>query len=94
MKDMQTYKITDQNILEKLRHAYYQFRAIEDLYLSAKNDINPITPKWEAYMLSTKDEFQRRYDAILNKIVHEHAPYDSYTYCVNLYDEVINYCES
>ena len=91
---MQTYKITDQKVLEKLRVAFYQFKAIEDLYHSAKNDINPITPKWEEYMLATLKDFQQQYDAIINKIAYENAPFENFTYCVNLKDEVINYCES
>ena len=94
MKDMQTFKITDQKILEKLRCAWYQFKAIEELELASKNDKNPITPKWEKYMLNTKNNFQKQYDVIITKIAHENAPYENYSYCVNLNEGVINYCES
>ena len=91
---MQTFKITDQIVLEKLRCSWYQFKAVEELYLAAKNDIHPITPKWEEYMLNTKATFQKQYDIIINKLAHENAPYENYSYCVNLNEGVINYCES
>ena len=91
---MQTFKITNPILLEKLRSAYYQFKAVEELYFAAKNDVHPMIPKWEEYMLKTKDEFQRQYDAIVNKIAYENAPFENYTYCVDIYNEVIKYCES
>lgn len=91
---MQTFKITDTYALAKLQNAYYQFKAVEELYNAAKADINPMTEKWENYMLKTKNEFQHQYETIVSKIAYENAPYDNYTYCINIYDGVINYHES
>lgn len=91
---MQTYEITDEKVLEKLRYACYQLRAIEDIINSANEDQNPPCEKWNNYLQELRNELKNNYDAIVLKIAYQYSPYTNFSYDIDIYKGSITYNES
>ena len=90
---MQTFNIPETN-LEELNFVYYRLKAMDDLLNDHQRNKYGIAPKWNDYLTEIHKDLKRDYEAVTEKLAYQFAPFDNFSYCIDITKGCINYCES